>query len=50
MAKHVPIGSILVEKKIVSKEDIEHCLQKQKEEAKPLGQILIEEGLIKAID
>lgn len=44
--KHEPLGNILVEKNLVSHEDIEKCLKKQKIMKKPLGEILIGEGLI----
>lgn len=46
MQKHKPIGKLLIESNIVSKEDVLHCMEKQKALAKPLGEILIEEGLI----
>ena len=46
--KKIRIGELLLSKKLITKEELEHAikLQKQINYAKPLGEILVEEGFI----
>lgn len=46
MKHHKPLGELLIDSHIVSREDVVQGIQKQKDLGKRLGEILIEDGLI----
>ena len=46
MRQHKPLGELLIDSNIISREDVLEGIQKQKKSGKPLGEILIEDGLI----